>query len=172
MSKLVELLLQSKNEKRDMMVLHENEGYSYVIKYHEEVDESSLYNPRNVVGGVKLVPCSICTMFLDDNSFRELQDQAVPTSIVKEYKGKDFSVREEVRVFIEEDNIQPGGLSIDEVMDVVENDEVMLDAIKTAIYRSAISIYKEKGLDIQVDKIEEEYRIQMGYFYQAVQNIK
>lgn len=55
---------------------------------------------------------------------------------------RDFSVREEIRVALEENNID---LSIDDVLSEVEDDELMLDAVTLAVYEAISEKLKEQN---------------------------
>lgn len=67
-------------------------------------------------------------------------------------RKQDFSVREEVRVLIEETLEKGESLTIDEIMDKVVNDELMIEAISYCIYAAAEEVLAEKNK--QSDEIE------------------
>ncbi len=66
----------------------------------------------------------------------------------------DFSIREEIRVELEE-NLNLKDVTIDEVLDDLLLNEDFLNSITISIYKSIISILKEKNND-NVENVEEE----------------
>lgn len=66
----------------------------------------------------------------------------------------DFSIREEIRVELEE-NLNLKDITIDEVLDDLLLNEDFLNSITISIYKSIISILKEKNNN-NVENVEEE----------------
>lgn len=71
---------------------------------------------------------------------------------MSEIKPRDFSIREEIEVAIQENDLD---LSIDDVLDEVENDELMLDVITLAVYEAI----KEKLNERNQENKEVEHKI-------------
>lgn len=71
---------------------------------------------------------------------------------MSEIKPRDFSIREEIEVAIQENDLD---LSIDDVLDEVENDELMLDVITLAVYEAI----KEKLNERNQENQEVEHKI-------------
>jgi hypothetical protein len=56
---------------------------------------------------------------------------------------RDFSIREEVRIVLEENDLD---LSVDDIFEEVENDELMLDIIALSIYEAILETLEKKGI--------------------------
>ena len=65
---------------------------------------------------------------------------------------KDFSVREEVRILVEETLEDTKGLTIKEIMEVIVNDTLMIEAVSYCVYAAAAEVLAERNQES--DEIE------------------